>query len=241
MSDGDIFREVESEIRRDKAKALWDRYGVYALFVAVAIVAGVGGYKAWSAWKENRAQQAGADFSQAQNLLEEGKSEEAKSAFGKLVTSGPGGYAILAQFQLAAQQAKSGDKAKAIESYKQIAGTSGLDGILREFATIQAATLDLDQTPLNEMKQRLDPIANGQGPWRYSARELLALSAFRANDMADAEKRFSELLSDSQAPQNMRNRAEIMMSLVVASTAAKQTSDAAPAPTGSATAAGEPR
>lgn len=233
MSDGDLFREVESDIRRDKAKALWDRYGVYVLIVAVAIVAGVGGFKAWTTWKENRAQQAGADFLQAQNLAEEGKSDEARAAFGKLVSGGPSGYAVLAQFQLAAQQAESGDKAKAIESYQEIAGASGLDGILREFATIQAATLRLDQTPLNEMKQHLGPIANGQSPWRYSARELLALAAFRANDMADAEKRFSELLTDSQAPQNMRNRAEIMMSLVVASTAAEQTSEAAPSPPGS--------
>lgn len=242
MSDGDLFREVESDIRRDRAKAMWDRYGVYGLVVAIAIVAIVGGYNAWTAWQQKRAAQAGADFTQALNLTEEGKADEAKAAFAKLASAGPRGYAALAQFQLAAQLAKSGDHAKATETYEQIAGAAGLDGILKDFARIQAATLLIDRTPLDEMKQRLEPLANGQGPWRYSARELLALSAFRAGDMADAEKRFTELLADAQAPQNMRNRAEIMMGLVVSATAGKQTSDAAPAPAvPAATTAGETR
>ena len=38
MSDDSFIREVNEEIRQDRAKALWDRYGPAAIVVAVLVV-----------------------------------------------------------------------------------------------------------------------------------------------------------------------------------------------------------
>mgnify|MGYP006945477697 CR=1 FL=1 len=44
----DIFREVDEDLRHERYKRLWDRFGVYVIGLAVVIVLGVSGYKAWA-------------------------------------------------------------------------------------------------------------------------------------------------------------------------------------------------
>ncbi|NJL09061.1 MAG: tetratricopeptide repeat protein, partial [Methylacidiphilales bacterium] len=55
----DIFREVEEEVRREKLRALWDKYGGLVLALAVAIVIGVAGWRGWEWWQHRQAEAAG--------------------------------------------------------------------------------------------------------------------------------------------------------------------------------------
>ena len=89
------------------------------------------------------------------------------------------------------------------------------DNILKGLATIQAATLRLDTADYAEMERRLNGLIEQGSPWRYSARELLGLSAYRLNKIPDAEKQFSALIADQGTPQNLRERADMMLALIV--------------------------
>ena len=51
----DIFREVEEEVRRDKAAEIWKKYGKLFILAAVLLVAGTAG---WSAWQQYQRKQA---------------------------------------------------------------------------------------------------------------------------------------------------------------------------------------
>ena len=62
--------------------------------------------------------------------------------------------------------------------------------------------------------------------WRYSARELLGLSAYQNEDLRAAEDQFSALLVDAGTPRNMRDRANVMLALIVSQTATEGGSDA---------------
>ena len=94
----------------------------------------------------------------------------------------------------------------------------GVDPILKGLATLQAATLRLDKADYAEMQKRLDGLANGKSAWRFSARELLGLSAFQHKDFKSAEAQFSALLGDPATPPNMRDRANMMLALIVSGT-----------------------
>ncbi len=41
----DIFSEVDEEVRRERLKQLWDRYGIFLIALAVLIVAGIGAWR----------------------------------------------------------------------------------------------------------------------------------------------------------------------------------------------------
>jgi hypothetical protein len=216
MTDRDSFlREVDEAVRQDQYKKLWDRYGVYALAGLLLIVAAVAAYKGWSYWQERQAQEAGAKFSEALTL--EGGTDAAKAhdLLASLAAQGPEGYRVLARFQLAAAEAKAGDIDKAVADYDALASDASADQILQGHAALQAAALRLDKADYAEMDRRLNGLIDSNGAWRFSARELLGLSAYRLNDMREAEKQFSALIGEEDTPPNLRERADMMLALIV--------------------------
>jgi hypothetical protein len=216
MSDRDFFREVDEAVRHDRYRQLWDRYALHAMGVAVLIVAVVAGYKGWTYWQERKAQEAGSQFSEALALVGGGgDAAKANEMFARLAEQGPKGYQTLARFQLAAAAANAGEIDKAVATYDGLANDGSVDSILQGNAAIQAATLKLDTADFAEMEQRLRSLAEGNSPWRYSARELLGLSAYRLGNMVEAEKQFSALIGDQGTPSNLRERANMMVSLIV--------------------------
>ncbi len=219
MTDRDTFlREVNEAVRHDRYKRLWDRYGIYVLGVAVLIVAGVAGHKAWTYWQERQAAEAGAKYTEALRLEDGPDAAEAREMLTALAETGPQGYRTLARFQLAAAEAKAGEIDKAVASYDALAKDSGIDPILRGNAVIQAAGLRLDKADYAEMEQRLKGLIDTNSAWKFSARELLGLSAYRLNDMREAERQFSALVGDQGTPPNLRERADMMRALIVGTT-----------------------
>ena len=215
MSDRDFFREVDEAVRQDRYKQLWDKYGVYILGVAVLIVAGVAGHRAWTYWQEQQAAEAGAKYTQALSMEEGADAAQAREMLTALAEQGPQGYRVLARFQLAAAEAKVGETDKAVAAYDALAKDSGIDPILQGNAAIQAAVLRLDKADYAEMEGRLKGLVDSNSAWRFSARELLGLSAYRLNDMREAERQFSALVGDQGTPPNLRERADMMLALIV--------------------------
>jgi hypothetical protein len=214
MSDSSFLREVDEAVRHERYKKLWDRYGIYAIGLGVLIIAGVSGYKGLNYWRERVAGESGAEFTQALVLEQAGDKAKAKEAFGKLVEEGPAGYQVLARFQLAEAEAKSGQIDKAVAHYDALATDARVDGILKGFATIKAAMLKVDSADYAEMERRVGRLIEQNSPWRYSARDLLGLTAYRLNNMNEAERQFSALLGDPGTPTNLRQRADMMLALI---------------------------
>ena len=216
MSDSDSFlREVNEAVRHDRYRQLWDRYGLYILGVAALVVVGVAGHRVWSYWQERQAADAGAKYSAALSMEAGPEAAQAREMLAALAEKGPHGYRVLARFQLAAAKAKAGELDKAVASYDSLAKDPGVDPILQGNATIQAAAIRLDKADYAEMERRLKGLVDSNSPWRFSARELLGLSAYRLNDMREAEKQFSTLIGDQGTPPNLRERADMMLALIV--------------------------
>lgn len=225
MSEGDIFREVEQEMRREQMAQLWRKYGAYVVATALVIVLAVGGYQGWAWWQSSRAASDGAAFVQASTLQQTGEQDAAAQTFSALAEDGTGSYSALAELRLAAIAAANGETDEAVQAYDRVA-ESASDPMLRGFARIQAATLLVDTADPAEIEQRIGDMRDDATPWRHSARELLALSAYKADQNDKASLIYQELLSDSDTPGPMRRRAQMMLELINAPAAA-QTSDAA--------------
>jgi len=215
MAEPDTFlREVDEAVRQDQYKQLWDRYGIYALGAAALVVAGVAGYKGWSYWQMKQAQDAGAKFTQALGMEDGADAAKGREMLAALAEKGPKGYRVLARFQLAAAEAKT-DPDKAVVDYDALATDPSVDSILQGLATLQAAALRLDKADFAEMERRLKGLVDSDSSWRFSARELLGLAAYRLKNMREAEKQFSALVGDQGTPPNLRERADMMLALIV--------------------------
>ena len=214
QEDDGLIREVEEELRREQYEKLWKQYGTYILIAAAAIVIAVGGYNYWQYARLKAAEDNGAQFTKAVELFQEGKKADAEKAMQKLASDGSGGYQALARLKLAGDLATAGKTAEAVAAFDKIAGDTSSDELLRQVAQLRAAMLRLDTADWTEMKNRLNDLVADTNPWRFSARELRGLAAFKASKLAEARKEFSALLADQAVPAGIRRRANMMMALL---------------------------
>jgi hypothetical protein len=211
----DIFREVDEEVRREQLQKLWERYQNYAYAGIFLILAGVGGSRAYEWYDVKRAAETGAAFEAAQTLDQEGKAAEAESAYAKVAVEGTASYRDLARVRQAAELAQR-DSKLGIAAYEKIADDSSVDSAWRDLAGLRAGSLHIDAGALKEARSRLEPLASEGRPYRYTARELLALAAWRAGDTAGAKRWFDLIVTDIQTPPTTRSRIEMLSALVAA-------------------------
>jgi hypothetical protein len=208
----DIFQEVDEEVRREKLKQLWDKYSGVIIAVAFIIVLGVAGWRGWQWYEVKKSGEAGAAYEAADTLANEGKHAEAQAAFAKLATDGTAGYRTLARFREASELART-DKPAAVKVYDALAADSGIGPVLQDLANVRAGFLLVDSAPLPELTTRLEPLTARDRTFRHSARELLALAAFRTGDRAAARRWFDMITTDAETPEAIRARVDMLITL----------------------------
>ncbi len=216
----DIFREVDEDIRRDKAAEFWSKYQNWIIVFAVVIVLATGGYRYWDYQRRIAAEEAGAKFEAALQFSQQGKKEEAEAAFGALARSSEGGYAVLARLRAAAE-AGSQKSEEGVKLFEAIGADATVDKNFRDLARLRAAILAIDTASLEDSRKRLEPLAGADGVYRHTARELLALAAFRVEDYDMASKWLDNIIIDAQSPGSVRQRATTLQALVAAGKPAK--------------------
>lgn len=214
MSDDSFFREVNEEIRQDKAKALWDRYGTLVIGLAVATVLGTAAFVGYEYWTGTQASRSGDDFAQALSLADAGKNDEALAALKALEADGYGSYPVLARMRAATVMVEKGDAAGAVAAFDAIANDNAVMMSMREMARLRAAFVLVDNGSYADVSQRVEQLSADTNPLRHSAREALGLSAWKEGRYQDALKLFEQISADEEAPRDARQRADLMVELI---------------------------
>ncbi|GHD05725.1 tetratricopeptide repeat protein [Tianweitania populi] len=213
MSDT-FFREVNQEMRQAQAQAIWTRFGPIAIVVALLIVLATGGWVLYDWWSTNKANASGDQFSQALQLASEGKTDEAAAALQTLEDNGVGAYPLLARLRMATVLAQKGDFTGSVAALDQVAADSAIPQGLRDVAKLRAGLVLVDHGSFADVEARVGPLNADTNPLRHSAREALALSAWKENRPADALPMFQQIIDDQAAPGNLRQRATMMVELI---------------------------
>ncbi len=209
----ELFDEVDEEVRREQLKQLWDKYSIFIVAGAFLIIAGVGGWRGYQYLEAKKAAEAGAMFDKAVELSEANKHTEAEAAFNDLAAKAPSGYRMLARLRAAAEVASRDPKAAA-KMYDDIAADRSIGAEQQDLARVRAAELLVDTAAYSEMLQRLEASTGPEATFRHTARELLALSAWRANDTTAARKWLDLIANDGETPPSLRSRAEALQALL---------------------------
>ena len=214
MSDDSFIREVNEEIRQDQARALWDRFGPLLIGAAVVVVLGTSAWVGYDYWRTRTANASGDRFSQALTLANEGKNDEAIAALQALEADGYGAYPLLARMRTATVLADKGDFAGAVKQFDGVAADGSIPGAIRDMARLRAALILVDHGSQADVAARVEALTAETNPLRHSAREALALAAWKDGKFADALTLFDQIAADSAAPRNNRERATLMTELI---------------------------
>lgn len=214
-----LLRQIEEEVRRERLAKLWDKYGVLALVIIAGILLTFGGWRLYQSEATKAARRAGAQFAEATEIISDAKlpkdkKADALRALETIAKSGPTGYAILADFKLAARARDEGKNDEAVKRYEAVAKNSSADPALRSFAKLQIASLKLDTGSFTDVKNQLNDLLKTDSPWRFSAREILGLAALKAGKLTEARESFQALLIDPQTPKTIGQRAHMAMAMV---------------------------
>jgi hypothetical protein len=209
----DIFREVDEEIRHERYKKLWDRFGAYLIAIAVLIVVGTAAYRGWLYWQEQAAQQAGDVFVEAVRLADDGKYVEAEAKLAEL-SDAAGGYPVLARMRNAALLAQAGKTDEALAAYDAFAADGKTPAAFREVARLRAGYLALDAQDFEGARSRLEPLDKEDGEWRLLAREGLALASWKAGDLKAARDWAAGIIEAEGAPNDVVTRARTLIEVL---------------------------
>jgi len=207
----DIFQEVDEELRRDKATEYWTRYGRYFIAAVVFVVVATASYVGWKEYRLRQQTAYGEEFSVALSLIEEKKPTDALDVLNALADDASTGYATLARFRAAAVKTGEGDRDGAAAIYDAIAKDGSVDTLYATLADLYYAMSMLETADPEALVKRLEPLLAQSSPWRFSAREFVALLELRKGDKAKALENYTLLADDPQTPAGARARAAEML------------------------------
>jgi hypothetical protein len=214
MSDN-FLREIDEEVRRDKAADIWKKYGNLVIVLLALLVVAVGGWRYWLHRQEQAAHAVSARLEEALKASRENRGEDAEKTLSDLAKEGSDGYRLVARFRLAAEAARR-EPADGAKAFDALANDSAVEQVFRDLARIRSNLLKVDSAPYAEIRAAIEPLAAPAGTWRHTAREILGLSALKAGNLDEAGRWFDQIVVDPQAPQGLRQRADLYLGLVKA-------------------------
>lgn len=225
MSEETIFREVDEELRRDRLRTGWRRYGPYLIAAAVAVVLVVAANEGWTWWQKSNAARSSDQFYTALDLEDGGDLAGAQKALDGVIAQGSAAYPVLARFKQAGLLARQGKADEALAAFDALA-TSQSNPRLRGLALLLAANLLVDKGDLAGVKSRIQGLLAPDDPLRNAARETIGLAQYKAGDLNGARDSFEAVMNDPQAPGEARGRMQLYISQLVAQGATPVTGDA---------------
>jgi len=231
----DIFKEVEEELKKDKALEWWKKYSPYVYGAAAVIVLGTGGWQGWQVYDRNSRTESSEQMAAAVELARSGDSEGAIAALSELRDSGASGYRLLAGFENARLLAERGDTAGAIAIWDGIAESSAASPAFKGLAEILSVLHQMETADPEVLSSRLAGLAGPGQPYRASALELQAVLAMKKNDHETARTLYTQVTDDPEAPLGVRRRAAVMLDALPAPVSDPAAESAVPAATDSGT------
>jgi hypothetical protein len=210
----DILREIDEDLRQDKLKALWKKYGIIIITIIVAPIIILSAFKFYQNWETNKADKSGSLLLEAIEYININDFDNASLKIEDLKNISSKEYAQYATVIEAAIAVESNDIDQAIKLYETYIKNSN-DSLLKGFALIRVAYLKVDWVSPEEIKKLLSPILEEDNSLYGIGLELIGYSYYKNNDYDESFKQFELILNNRYNSPSLLNRANIMYELLV--------------------------
>lgn len=217
----DIFDEINTELRRDKIRDVWDKYGLYVVGLAVAIILFVAGSSGYSSYVTGRNEAASARYDILLQDIAAAPPEMQAQALTDFMSADNGAYGTLAGFLAAQKHIGNNQLEEGVALYDQIARNADLPIALRDYASVSAAYALIGTRNTAELEQRIGRLLGDNHSFRHAAREIIALGYFIEQDYLSAREIIETALQDETLPPEHGERLFVLSEIVKAHMATK--------------------
>ncbi|WP_296815648.1 tetratricopeptide repeat protein [Brevundimonas sp.] len=215
----DVFEEVEENLRAEKWNALFRRWWPVAAAVAGVLLLIALGFWFFDARKGWTGAEASEAYARGMEALQSENEAAAEAAFVEVEAAGNAPYRALALMQRAGLRINQGETEEAIALFDQAAEATG-EPMIADIAGLKAAWLLMDTASLEDITARLEPLTGDDRPFRYQAREALALARLQHGQADTARSGFQALTLDLETPESLRQRAQAALNMIESGVAA---------------------
>lgn len=204
----DIFlREVDENLRRDRARDFAKRYGKWLIAAVVVFLLASGAWIYWQNVREQRSEKQVEQLSDIYTKVGSGAVGNSAKQLDDLAKKGSKAVRASALFTSAALAIQQNDQQGAIAKYRAIASDSAFPAPYRDIALIRQTALEFDKLKPEDVIARMAPLAKPGNPWFGSAGEMTAMARIKQGKTAEAGRLFAAIAKDKSVPEPLRDRA----------------------------------
>ena len=223
----EFLEEVESDIRQERFMKLWQTYGKMISTAVVLLFVSFAGYTMWQKHQTTQRAHLAEMFLGAQEMISQGKVNEAISVMQSLHESSHSAYPVLAKLVTATLLSEEGpqrDMTKASHTYESLINDASAEKNMRDLARLLLVNLKLNQIPAEPNQEKtflkgllndLSPLLNAENPWYHLALEFKGIIQKQNGDIAAAAETFTTLAQDPKTPEGIRMRVQLLSQLIV--------------------------
>ena len=219
-----FVREVDENLRRDKARDFVRENGKWLVAAVILFLAICGAIIYWQYHREQQAEKQVEQLAEIYRDIGSGNVTKAPQQLDELSNSGSKAVRASALFTRAALALQQNDAKLATEKYRQIAADDGLPPAYRDAALVRQTALEFDRLKPEDVIARLEPLTKPGNPWFGSAGEMTAVALLKQGKTAQAGRLFAAMAKDTTVPQSIKSRSvQIAGSLGVDASSATET------------------
>ena len=201
------MREVDENLRRDRARDFAKKYGGWLIAALVLFLAASGG---WIYWQQRQTAHAEAQVEQLAQIYRDigsGNIRQAPPKLDALASESDGAVRASALLTRAAIAIEQRDTNLAIAKFREVAADEDMPQPYRDLALLRQTALEFDRLKPDEVISRLAPLAKPGNPWFGSAAELTGAAMLKQGKRDEAGRLFAAIAKDNTVPDALRGRA----------------------------------
>jgi len=201
-----FVREVDENLRRDRARDFGKKYAGWLIAAVVLFLAASGGWIYWQNYRTGQSEQAVDQLAQIYTSLGKGQVGTAPARLDVLSNDHSKAIRASALFGRAALAIQQNDTKLAIAKFQEIAADGSLPQSFRDLALIRQTALEFDALKPEQVIARLEPLAKPDSPWFGSAGEMTGMALIKQGKAAEAGRLFAAIAKNDQVPEQVRAR-----------------------------------
>ena len=211
---GDIFQEVEEDIRSDKVRSIWKKYRVYIILLLLLIVCSVGIKSFWDYYKLKNLETRSENYFKAIDLINQDGGIggiQALTTFSEKNGENENYLTMISNFTEAALRTNNNDLKNSLEIYSVIIN-GDIDITYKDYAKIQSAEVLMELKNYKEAKVFLSEVTGSL--FSNIAKEYTGYIELYEGNTSKAKDIFQEIVDDASVQNTIKDRIkEILVTL----------------------------
>ena len=208
-----IFNEVDEDIRKERYKKLWSRYGKYliGLIILIVLIFSINQYLVSKNISDNK-KLLDIYFSAAEDI-EKSQFQLANESLNKIYNSKNTTLAAFSAFKLSESYFMNNDNNNATSVLENIFNNNSLETIYREIALYKYIMINFDVLDINDIESKVSIINDKESQLKPYFEELLGIKYITIGNKSKASFIFDELSSSENTPFDLKVRLEKLIQI----------------------------